>query len=108
MESRNKKCEPKWMAEIAIPGGNWTIFLSEQEAIDYNADPDGYAAALHGLTKIEYLQWVDLDGAPLCSHRSKDGDLCPNSTGQIQLGAAEWKALHRNVRCAVHCKKKSK
>jgi hypothetical protein len=44
--------------------------------------------AAFGLSKIEYLQWVDLDGAPLCGHRAKRDDLCRNMTGGYQLRAA--------------------
>lgn len=108
MERRNKPAEPMWYAEIAIPGGWRRLTLNELEASRYNMDPDAYAAALCGLTKFEYLQWVDLDGAPLCGHRTKSGDLCRNIIGPIQLDAREWKARHRKLNCVAHGGERSK
>ena len=100
--SRNSPAESVWRVNIAVPGGGNTIFLDREEAGRYNADPDAYAASHFGLSKIEYLQWVDLDGAPLCGHRTKGGDLCRNMTGGYQLGAAEWQGLHRKLFCTSH------
>jgi hypothetical protein len=102
--SKNKPASAVWIAEIAIPGGWNQLILSEAEARNYDTDPDLYAARHFGLTKIEYLQWIDLDGAPLCSHRTRGGDLCKNNTGGYQLEAKEWKARHRKIRCAAHSK----
>jgi hypothetical protein len=92
-----------WLAYIAIPAGTETIRFDDVREVDsYNADPDLYAAAMHGLSKIEYLQWVDLDGAPLCGHRTRTGDLCRHVIGRVQLGAQEWLATHRKGRCPAH------
>jgi hypothetical protein len=102
MERRNNPIKPSWIANVAVPGGGQNFFLDEEEAAAYNNDPDGYAAKLVGLTKMEYLQWVDLDGAALCAHRTKGGDLCRNNVGGFQLKAKEWKARHRKWTCATH------
>jgi hypothetical protein len=91
-----------WMANIAIPGGGRDIILDEQEAARYNTDPDAYAGELYGLNKIEYLQWIDFAGAPLCGHRTKGGDLCRNLVGPIQLRAKQRKARHRKFQCTAH------
>ncbi len=99
---RNPPAEQIWRTNIAVPGGGNTLYLDSEEAKRYNADPDAFAASHFGLNKIEYLQWVDLDGAPLCGHRTKGGDLCRNMTGGYQLGAPEWKARHRKLFCASH------
>jgi hypothetical protein len=106
--SRNAPAEQIWIANVVVPGGGNDIYFDEQEAHKYNADPDGYAARHFGLTKIEYLQWIDLDGAPLCGHRTAGGDLCRNLTGGNQLRASEWKARHRKFRCATHAPKNRK
>ena len=79
-----------------------TTYLDDEEAERYNADPDAYAASHFRLSKIEYLQWVDLEGAPLCGHRTKGGDLCCNMTSGYQLRATEWKARHRKLFCTSH------
>lgn len=103
--SRNPKATKIWIANVSVPGGYNTIFLAdEREAHQYDADPDAFAGWHFGLSKIDYLQWVELDGAPLCGHRTKGGDLCRNTVGRIQLKAKEWKARHRKVFCAHHRK----
>jgi hypothetical protein len=91
--SRNSRAEPVWITNVAVPGGG------NQR---YNADPDAFAGQHFGLSKIEYLQWIDLDGAPLCCHRTKGGDLCRNMTGGYQLRAAKWKSRHRKLACTSH------
>jgi hypothetical protein len=54
---------------VIVPGGGITIELDEDQAAEYNADPDACAARFVGLAKFEYLLWVDLNGAPLCGAR---------------------------------------
>ena len=100
--SRNSPAERVWRTNIAVPGGGNTLYLDSEEAERYDADPDTYAASHFGLSKIEYLQWVDLEGAPLCGHRTKGGDLCRNMTGGYQLHAADWQKRHRKLFCTSH------
>jgi hypothetical protein len=100
--SRNSRAEPVWITNVAVPGGGNQLLLDADEAARYNADPDAFAGQHFGLSKIEYLQWIDLDGAPLCCHRTKGGDLCRNMTGGYQLRAAEWKSRHRKLACTSH------
>ncbi|MGM5027701.1 hypothetical protein AB8B02_15885 [Tardiphaga sp. 862_B3_N4_1] len=100
--SRNSQAKPIWQTNIAVPGGGNFLYLDNEKAERYNADPDAYAADHFGLSKIEYMQWIDLDGAPLCGHRTKKGDLCRNMTGGYQLRAGEWQKRHRRLFCASH------
>jgi hypothetical protein len=82
--SRNRPAEFA-LVNIAVPGGWQDQSFPLEDVAVYNADPDGYAANLLRLTKMEYLEWLDLDGAPLCGHRTQGGDLCRNLTGGSQL-----------------------
>ena len=102
--SRNKPAEPVWTANTISPGG-MELHLDRAEAEKYNVDPDAYAAQHLGLTKIEYYQWLDLEGQPLCGHQAAGGDLCRSRTGGFQLTAKEWKARHRKFFCAAHARK---
>lgn len=90
------------MANVRVPGGANNISLDEEDLQRYRADPDGLAAEKFGLSKIEYIEWVELDGTPLCSHRTKAGDLCRNATSRIQQSASSWKAAHRKFVCSSH------
>ncbi len=100
--TRNPQAEPVWLAYVAVPGGSNKLLLSPDEAALYNADPDGYAAEYFKLSKLEYHQWVELDGAPLCGHRTKSGDLCRNITDGSQLDARVWQKRHRKLFCVAH------
>lgn len=104
--SRNKPPEKIWIANVITVWGGEDLYLYEDAEVDqYNADPDAYAASHFGLTKIEYYEWLDTDGSPLCSHRTAGGDRCRNKTGGNQLVPTSWKALHRKRVCAAHKRK---
>jgi hypothetical protein len=101
--SRNKPAMSTWTAFVAIPGGAKTLHFCEfEEAERYNADPDLWAAEMYGMTKAEYLEWINLDGAPLCRAETKNGRQCRNVIGRTQQCAREWKALHRKGCCVAH------
>lgn len=103
--SRNKPAEPVWVANVVTVWGGENIFMNREEAHAYEADPDAYAAHHFGLTKVEYYQWLDTQGAPLCRHRTKGGDMCRNLTGGQQLVPRHWKSLHRKLFCKAHAPK---
>lgn len=103
--SRNKTSEPIWVANIITVWGGENLFMNGPEAARYEADPDAFAANHFGLTKIEYYQWLDTEGAPLCSHRTARGDNCRSRTGGHQLTPQHWKTLHRKRLCAAHARK---
>lgn len=103
--SRNGPVEPIWTVNIITVWGGENIFLTEDEAHRYTADPDAYASKHLGLTKIEYYEWLDTDGSPLCGHRTASGDKCRNRTGGFQLVPNHWKSLHRKHNCAAHARK---
>jgi hypothetical protein len=92
------------IANVRVPGGANDIYLDEEQLELYNKDPDAYAGAHVGLSKVEYIEWVEIDGAALCSNRTKTGDLCRNATGRIQQRPADWKATHRKAQCSSHSK----
>lgn len=100
--SRNQPAEPIWSANLLTVWGGESVFLSDDEAKRYNADPDAFAAKHFGLSKIEYYQWLDTEGSPLCSHRTAGGDNCRNRTGGFQLVPSHWKSKHRKLLCVAH------
>ena len=103
--SRNKPAEPVWVANVITVWGGENLFMDRAEAALYAADADAFAAHHFGLTKIEYYQWLDTQGSPLCRHRTLRGDLCRNLTGGQQFAPNRWKSLHRKLLCTAHaCK----
>jgi hypothetical protein len=106
--SRNEASEAIWIANVTTVWGGEDIYMDAAEAKRYDADPDAYAAKHFGLTKIEYYQWLDTEGAPLCSHRTAAGDNCRNRTGGSQLVPRSWKIKHRKLLCVAHGGKASR
>jgi hypothetical protein len=78
------------------------VYLSEQEAECYRADPDLFAARHFGFASIdEYREWVAASNSALCSERTRNGKLCGNSIG-MTFRPEEWRAQHRSHPCWVH------
>jgi hypothetical protein len=96
-----------WIANLKHAGGGETLYLSDEEASRYNADPDGFAADHFGLSKVDYIEWLACHGAPLCKHRTKTGDLCRNQIDGMK-DSLEWRALHRHGSCSSHAASRSK
>lgn len=103
--SRNQPAEQVWVTNAITVWGGENIFMSKPEAALYAADPDAFVAMRFGLTKIEYYQWLDTQGSPLCGHRTARGDMCRNLTGGQQLVPQHWKSKHRKLFCTAHARK---
>jgi hypothetical protein len=107
--SRNGPAQQIWTVNIiTVWGGEELIMRREADARRYHADPDAYAAAHFGLSKIEYYQWLDTEGSPLCGHRTASGDECRARTGGYQLTPHHWQSLHRKKLCGAHARKARK
>ena len=102
--SLNTPCEAYTVYEICVraPAGARTFPVDAAEASRYNADPDGWAAEEFGLSREEYLEWVRLDGQPLCAGRNRFGRACRCSVGRVQFDAGPWKERHRRLFCYAH------
>jgi hypothetical protein len=62
---------------IARMGGGETIGLSEEEAREYDADPDLWAARYYDFDTVEqYHEWIDHNGVPMCGAINKAGKPC--------------------------------
>lgn len=83
--SINDPSQIHYIANVRVPGGANNISLDEDEVQRYRTDPDGFVGETFGLSKLEYIEWVELDGTPLCSHRTKGGDLCRNATSRATI-----------------------
>jgi hypothetical protein len=94
-----------WIANVKHAAGGETLYLSDEEVSRYNDDPDGFAAAHFGLSRIDYIEWLACYGAPLCKHRTKTGDLCRNQVDGMQVDPQKWRALHRQGSCSSHAVK---
>ena len=104
----NKPIDPNDCAYLVClehPCGGETLEIGRRELDTYNADPDRYAAKHFGFaTADEYREWIETNGTPLCSERTKSGHPCRQMVSRGQLDPAEWKQLHRNVACWMHSK----
>ena len=89
--------------QVRAPGGAANLYLMLADVEEFNKAPDVWAARHFGLSVDEYLEWVELEGVPLCGAKTRTGSLCRNMiSGGIQRRASEWKEAHRSDYCAVH------
>lgn len=92
-----------YAAGIATPGGGTTIHLEGPDQLRlFNENPDAYAAKHFDLTELEYVEWINTDGTPLCSAEVKAGGLCKRAIGPVQQPAYLWVDRHRKARCSSH------
>lgn len=94
----NNKASQIWLGQIAGVGDIW---LSDEEAKVFNADPDAFAAKRVGLSLSEYAEWVELNGIALCGARTKDGKPCRMQV-RCSSDPKDWQAKHRVLLCSVH------
>jgi hypothetical protein len=79
-------------------------YLTEEEAAEYNADPDAYAAKYLGFSSVDqYREYIESEFIPMCSERTRSGRLCRcNVAGVSGLNPAQWREHHRPEPCPRH------
>ncbi|TAV04526.1 hypothetical protein [Rhizobium ruizarguesonis] len=91
-----------FVASVTVPGGGQTVSVPSNSVPEYVADPQGFAAKLFGVTKEQYLLWVEMDGMPQCGATTKNSSRCKNGiSGGSQRSIEEWLRLDGDY-CAVH------
>ncbi len=91
-----------FVATVRIPGGGETVVVPSNSVVEYVADPQGFAARHFGVSKEQYLLWVEMDGMPQCGATTKNGPRCKNGvSGGSQRSIEEWLRLDGGY-CAVH------
>lgn len=89
-------------AHVRSVGGVHNLFLKPRDIAGFIADRDQFAADYFGVTKAQYLEWLEHDGSARCSGTTTQGKPCRNYlSGYSQLPIQEW--LRRDGGyCAVH------
>jgi hypothetical protein len=78
------------------------LCLDRDELDQYNRDPDLFTARHFGFaTADQYREWIVLQGAALCSERTKSGRMCRTRL-RDKLKASDWRKQHRSRPCHVH------
>lgn len=91
------------VAHIRSVGGSSNIILDDlQDVVAFLADHEQFGADYYGVTKAQYLEWLEHDGSARCGGVTAKGQPCRNYlSGFSQLPIKEW--LRRNGGyCAVH------
>ena len=70
---------------VAVPG-EMTIELDEDQAAEYNTDPDAYAARYLGLAKFEYLLMGRFGGEHHCAERGPRAERFAEMRSRAALG----------------------
>lgn len=80
-----------FIGSVRAPGGGDSIALQADELEAFCADPEGFYALKHSVTKDEYLQWVETERTPRCGALNTKGMRCGNLvSGGIQMRLERW------------------
>jgi hypothetical protein len=92
----------EFSGSLAMPGGGHAITLRPEQIPAYLADKTQFAADYFGISKAQYLRWVETDGSVRCSRIKADGTPCRSFiSGPIQLPISEWLKREGGY-CAMH------
>jgi hypothetical protein len=92
----------QFTAQIPHVCGADTLFLEPEDVPAFITDKLQFAATRYGVTKEQYIDWLETFGAARCGARTARGTRCKNVvSGNMQLPIREW--LRRDGGfCAVH------
>ncbi|MBZ9757844.1 hypothetical protein LB524_21390 [Mesorhizobium sp. ESP6-5] len=65
-----------FVSYVRAPGGSTTIVLEPNDVPAFIEDRDSFAAKHFGVSRQQYLDWVETDGAPRCGATTKKGTRC--------------------------------
>lgn len=89
-------------AHVRSVGGAHNLFVEPAEVATFLADKDQFAANYFGVTKAQYLEWLEHDGSARCGGAKAQGKPCRNYlSGYSQLPIQEWLTRDGGY-CAVH------
>jgi len=87
---------------VQTPTGASTIPLDSRQLTKLELDPENFKASLFGLSVNEYYQWLENDGAVICSEIMSKGRRCKNAVaGGSQLDSNIWKERQGGY-CVTH------
>jgi len=74
-----------FLSHVPSPGGSTAVVLEPDDVLRFIQDRDAFAAQYFGVTRQQYLDWVETDGAPRCGATTTKGTRCANIvSGGIQ------------------------
>lgn len=80
-----------FVVNISVPGGGKDIELKPKDIPVYIADEEQCAADHFGVSKPQYLAWIEHEGRARCGGMTSNGKRCRNYvSGHIQLPIYEW------------------
>lgn len=91
-----------FVANVEIPSGSHTIFLTPEHVDQFIANKNAAAAKYFGVAESDYRNWIDDHGLVQCSATTKTGSRCKNviSGGGFD-NPTDWKKRQGEY-CAVH------
>ena len=97
---------------VRVPGAFYcgeSIPASPEEVLRYIEDHDLFAARYHGVSREDYLEWLDAYGVPRCSAMTRSGKPCRSArAGARRLEAREFAGLDRRDLCPVHSRQRDR
>ncbi len=97
-----KNANIRLYAEVPHPCGSETVLLTYSDVEKFIDDPEGFVAAQKGVSRDDYLGWLESQGTPRCGALTKKGTRCKNwVSGGMQMRIGEWMNSNGGY-CAVH------
>lgn len=96
---------PVWWVAIssAHDMGSDDLMLNRAQAEEYNKDPDAFSAKHIGITKQQYLDWVEHGPELQCVGTTKAGKRCQR--GDLCMGGVkDWVEMSERYLCPSHRK----
>ena len=90
------------VANIPTPWGGTTTVLKKLDVVAFLTDREDWFARKNGVTKEDYLAWLEAEGLPRCGATTRNGGRCRNPvSGGTQRNLLDW--LNEDAGfCTVH------
>lgn len=97
-----EKAGISFIANVRCPWGCKTIWFTPEQVVTFVADQDQAIADSLGVTKAQYLEWLEAWGMARCGARTAKGTRCKNLIrGSMQFEIEHWLELDGTY-CSVH------
>jgi len=94
---------PTWWISLSAGRsmGSDYVMLNRAQAEEYNKDPNAYAARHAGVSKHDYLDWLENGPFVRCLANTKSGKRCRHGDACMG-GVKDWVEMQGNYFCFVH------
>ena len=87
---------------VPIPQGYQQVLLKKDQVLEYLADKYSVLAKCYGVSRSEYVTWLDQDMSVQCCATTVKGKRCKNViTGGLHVSVEQW-VKSQGLLCDLH------